>query len=114
VSRAEPDRRGDSVGERVDVAEASVGPLRQRRRHRRGDVRGHVRASHGERRRRLGEDARDDDLQRGRGERRLAGEHLVEDRAERVDVGARVDAALAPRLFRAPCTAACRSTGRCA
>ena len=48
---------------------------------------------------RLGHDARDDGLRRGPHERRLAAEHLVEDAAERVDVGARADLALAHRLL---------------
>ncbi len=50
--------------------------------------------------RRFGEHPRHDRLRRRAGERRIAGQHLVEHRAERVHVGARGDLALAHRLLR--------------
>ena len=49
----------------------------------------------------FGHDARDDRLQAWPGERRLAGEHLIDNRCHRIQIAARVHHALAHRLLRA-------------
>lgn len=49
----------------------------------------------------VGQQSRHDRLHRGPRKRRLAGEHLVRDRAQRVHIAARIDKAFASRLFEA-------------
>ena len=49
----------------------------------------------------LREDPRDDRLRRRARVWRLAGEHFIKNRAERIDVGTAVDGAVARRLLRA-------------
>ena len=61
----------------------------------------HARPHRPHARRRLGEPLRDDRLRRGAGVRRLARQHLVEHRAEAVDVGPGVEPRVAGGLLRA-------------
>ena len=61
--------------------------------------RGTVSRTHAHRRRPLGEQLGDHRLRGRAGDRRLAGEHLVQHGAERVDVAARVERAVARRLL---------------
>ena len=83
----------------VAVANRSAGSFSSAREHRGFDVRRHRCRATRCAARLLGHHARDDRLRARPGERRLAGEHLVQHRAERVDVAARVDRALAHRLL---------------
>ena len=98
VRRAEVrvgERRGEIGGGREPIRRN----LRERH-HRRGfDVRGHRSTQRGHRLRLDGHHLRDDRLSGRAGERRLAGEHLVQHAPERIDVGARVDGALAHGLL---------------
>jgi hypothetical protein len=75
--------------------------LLQRGEHRRLDLGGDGVPLRQERARRLGQHPRHDRLRGAPGERRVADQHLVGDAAQRVDVGAGGDLALAHRLLRA-------------
>ena len=82
---------GERLDERVDVREALVRLLLHRVRDRVGHGRGHGGRERGERRRLLVDDLEHDLWNRRALERGLAGQHLVDDRAEREHVGALVD-----------------------
>ena len=84
------------------------------REHRRLDVRRNVLPLRRERPRLLGHHPREDRLRGRPGERRLAGEHLVGHRAERVDVASARRSPARPSPARGSCSAACRATGRSA
>ncbi len=73
--------------------------LRQRLRHRRIDAQRHRVAQNLQMRRLLRHQLRDHRLRARTGHRRLAREHLVEHRCERVHVAPRIDAAVARRLL---------------
>ncbi len=97
-----------SLAPRKNAATAIAAPAATVAIVRARDERGRT-GAHGRSRRR--DHLRDDRLRRRAGERRLAGEHLEHDAAERVNVGARIELALAHRLF-GSCTAVCRATCR--
>jgi imidazolonepropionase-like amidohydrolase len=81
----------EGLAQRAGGREPFLGCARERP-EREGLDRDRHRWSHvAERPGRFGDRARDDRLGRGAGEGRFAQQHLVEDRAERVDVGPRVD-----------------------
>ena len=76
------------------------------------EIRRHVGAPLLDRHRPLG-DVLDENRRRAvRDERRLAGEHLVAEDAERVEIAASVDRRARPPPARATCTSACRSRCR--
>ena len=89
------------------VLPALVGILRQGGEDDALDGRRRLRLQRAHRRRVLGEDRGDEAGLAAFGERALSGDHLVDDQAERVDVGARVDRA-ARRAVPATCRRSCR------